>query len=505
MAIVIARIGSDMTLLDICFSADDNCSEQLAVSIASILETTYSENKHNIYILDGGISDKNKTRIKKLVKNHHSNIEFISVNSSDFDTCPMLKDENPKYSSYHVTKPTYFRFKLPTYLPLIEKVLYLDCDIIAMNSLSDLYNTDIQDYYTAMIPDIDSSQESERLQLAEYFNAGVMLINLKKWREENIQDKLFGFANENRSIILWQDQDVFNLVFKNNIKPLPHKWNYQIDHDQKHKQVLQKDTEINILHFAGRFKPWLNYNGCKDFEAYYYYLYKINWLDNMHKYKSDFVSYILKQEIYKGKIAEEINKIYEHIDNKKEELSEEINKIYAYINSKNKDLLANLEIKSSETNDRYFNEQKKVYEFINSQYKDFLGHFEIKSAEADKKYFDEQKKVYEFINSQYKDFLGHFEIKSAEADKKYFSEQEKIYEYVNYQYQDLQNLSNMKFSDLDNTYYGEQTKIYEYINERIGAISQQYESKIENYENRLGTIMQELQELKQQTKKPKSE
>ena len=114
--------------------------------------------------------------------------------------------------NYHVTLPTYFRYKIGNLFKDISTLLYLDCDVIVKKSLGKLFDIDLKDNYCAMILDAESQREAKRLGLKKYFNAGVMLINLDLWRKDNLEKKLFDYTIKNAKKIFWQDQDVINIV-----------------------------------------------------------------------------------------------------------------------------------------------------------------------------------------------------------------------------------------------------------------------------------------------------
>ncbi len=375
-----------MPVYDICFSADDNYSEQLAVAITSIIKNSSNDEIFNFYILDGDISEYNLSRLNDLKRFKDFNIKFIKMNYGDFETCPMLKDKDESYCDYHVTKPTYFRFKIPSLFPDLDKILYLDPDIIVSDSLKELYNTTLNDFYCGMILDVDYKKEAERLNLKDYFNAGVMLINLKKWREDNIEQKLFDFVKNKSEILLWQDQDVFNLVFENKTLKLSEKWNYQIPKEDfdNDKKLFEKLKNVVILHFAGRFKPWLNFCGSAVFEIYYNYLLQINWLDNLYKYKQEFFLHNLKKELGDDLVIEKVEKIYK------------------YIEYKHNDILNILDIKFSNSDKVYFTEQSKIYEYINLKHQEALNTCNQQIDEFKKKLYCQEdliKKLEERLNN----------------------------------------------------------------------------------------------------------
>ena len=97
---------------NVCYSLDSNYTEQLAASISSILKNSDADEHINFYILDGGLTKQDKANIELLQNIKPFNINYVEINSEDFVTCPMLKDKEGNFKNYHVTLPTYYRFKL---------------------------------------------------------------------------------------------------------------------------------------------------------------------------------------------------------------------------------------------------------------------------------------------------------------------------------------------------------------------------------------------------------
>ena len=111
----------------------------------------------------------------------------------------------------------------------------------------------------------------------KYVNAGVLLINLKKWREDNIQEKLFTWAKENQEKILWVDQDVINSVLNEKIFYLNEEFNAQISELEfgKTKEYNRIAERATIVHYVGHRKPWSHF-GFKLNKYYYDYLKLLN-------------------------------------------------------------------------------------------------------------------------------------------------------------------------------------------------------------------------------------
>lgn len=275
-------LNKPTSIINICFSSDNNYAKHMGVAITSILKNSNINDTYNFYILDGGISDSNKSKLNSLKNSIRDfSIEYLEINPDDFKKCPMTG-----YVKY-ITLPTYYRFKIPSLLPNLDKVLYLDCDIVVNSDISELYNTNIDDYYVGGIPEVFNHYHKERLEIIGnyyYINAGVLLINTKKWREDNIESKLFEYAMNPEREIVFQDQDILNEVLKYNIRYIPLCWNLQHDvlfekdayliNEEEKNQALEKPK---LVHFTHKYKPW-NYKCQNRFRKLYYkYLRQTPW------------------------------------------------------------------------------------------------------------------------------------------------------------------------------------------------------------------------------------
>ena len=141
----------------------------------------------------------------------------------------------------------------------IDKVLYLDADIICSSNLSELYNTDISNSYVAVVPDIPKFTENFKnsnpsWEHSYYFNSGVMLINLFLWHQDNVSEKLVNFMI-NSETLEFPDQDALNLVLpEDRIIYLPKKFNATVIVDPKTGQL--PPCQLALIHFANKKKPW---------------------------------------------------------------------------------------------------------------------------------------------------------------------------------------------------------------------------------------------------------
>lgn len=249
--------------INICLSSDNNYAQHLAVTIASILKNKKEADEFSFLILDGDISDEHKAKISSLKSIHDFDIEFVKVDNSLFANCP-IQDWT------HLSIVTYYRLVLPVIKPEWDKIIYLDCDIVVRDSLQDLFNLDISGKYFASVKDISAAKHAKRLGLKTYCNTGVMLIDAKKWREDNITEKLFNWIEINNEKIVLHDQDILNAALENNIEYLDDKWN-TLYLTRALDENMEKWSSATIIHYIDKKKPWLWYNSdifSKEYRTY---------------------------------------------------------------------------------------------------------------------------------------------------------------------------------------------------------------------------------------------
>ena len=248
--------------MHIFFASDENFVKHLTSAIASILKNALITDYHHFYILEDNISEHSKEKILNLNKIKKFDIEFIKVDNELFKDCPHIP------ACKHITMQTYYRYIIPKIKPNLDKVLYLDCDIIVKKSLSSLYNIDLKDYYCAVVQELSpkwSPKDEKRLGINAEFNAGVILINNKKWKEENLLPVFFENTQKlyNQGILKWQDQDVLNYTFGDKVIWINPQFNFQQNaySNPYYTKYTNNDMEyakknIVIIHYNNPNKPW---------------------------------------------------------------------------------------------------------------------------------------------------------------------------------------------------------------------------------------------------------
>ena len=272
-------VGTKQTM-HIFFAMNDAYTQHLCVVIASILKNSTPLDEFNFYVLNkGDLSEESKRNIQSLKALKDFEVEFIEVDYTLFDEC-----HTSQYCA-HISKEMYFRYIIPTLKPNLEKSLYLDCDIIIEDSLNLLYSIDLKDNYVGAIEEFWEYAENyyeKTYNTKKNFNAGVLLINNKKWLEDKIVERLF-FNTEILNLqgtIRWVDQDVLNYTFKGKFLSLNPRYNVQYSifvsdnnaTNYKDNDYFSSRYKPSIIHFnGGEIKPW-EYANHPLWHRYWHYL-----------------------------------------------------------------------------------------------------------------------------------------------------------------------------------------------------------------------------------------
>ncbi len=265
------HIPADMHVF---LASDNRFAQHLAVCMTSVIRNLYETDNVHFYILDGGIKPKNKKRINTLTSSNVS-IEFLTVDQSLFTDCKI-----PPTCS-HLTKETFYRYIIPQLKPDLEKSIYLDCDTVIHGSLNALWHTDLGDNYVGAVEELyKDGLKQTKLPLTKMFNAGVLLINNIKWKQDDMTKKLFQNTSKYIDLSAWGDQDILNYTFADKIKWLDPVYNVQQNAFFDGQHSLYTDEQMwyachkpIIIHFNGSIKPWQDIKKCRHPYARYYFKY----------------------------------------------------------------------------------------------------------------------------------------------------------------------------------------------------------------------------------------
>lgn len=246
-----------MSTINIAFGITQDWLEHTFVTMCSILSNAQKNNFYQFYILSN-VSQKDFEKefipVCSILKNIHSDfdVNYIKMNDTHFNG--VVHDKRVGISAY-------YRLKLSS-LVETEKIIYLDSDIIVLDNITELWNYDIENYLIGGVEDKYSNLMTCQANLKDYdiyINSGVLLINLKKFREQDIENKIFKKLREENNN--YSDQDVLNDICQKQILYLPLKYNLMLTRDDKRAYPTRQDEYKNalitpyILHYS--IKPWI--------------------------------------------------------------------------------------------------------------------------------------------------------------------------------------------------------------------------------------------------------
>jgi lipopolysaccharide biosynthesis glycosyltransferase len=253
--------------MNILVTLNSNYIEPLKVMLKSLFINNDKE-KFDIYLMHSSIKEDELSGINQFVIENGHRFYVIKMEDGHFNDAPVMM---------HYTKEMYYRLLAYKFLPSsLDKILYLDPDMIIINGIGKLYDTDISDYlYAAAFHNRISVKEVNRLRLfpyeiEEYFNTGVLLMNLELLRKKIDEQEIYDFVEKNRSRLILPDQDIMNALYSKNIKKVDEMlYNYDPRYYRYYKIIskgtVDMDYVINntsIIHFCGKKKPWnKNYSG----------------------------------------------------------------------------------------------------------------------------------------------------------------------------------------------------------------------------------------------------
>ena len=217
-----------MEKINLFFAVDDNYCAFLSSAIHSMLKNSNTHYEYNMYVLHNGISNEKQEIIKNQIKGN-ATVDFVDMN----EKLHVLEDRLVTRDYYTMT--TYYRLFIPNMFPNLDKALYLDSDIIITGDIAELYNTEMGDNLVGAVPDmavqntpvfIDYVENALGVKAEKYFNAGILLMNLKEMRKFDFENKFIELLGKYKFRVA-QDQDYLNVLTKDRVKYVDNSWNVQ--------------------------------------------------------------------------------------------------------------------------------------------------------------------------------------------------------------------------------------------------------------------------------------
>ena len=250
--------------IPVFLASDDYYAPFMCTTMYSVLEHT--NDFVEFYVLDNKISEKSKSLTEKSLKEFKNySVEYLDITELGIDKLPNIG---------HYTANTFSRYYIPMIKPNIEKMLYIDVDIIVKSDIAEFFNQDISGYAMgATSEDFYAKNKAclkeyypEYKDESDYFNAGILVIDNQEFIKNNYAQILLDTAIKYKDYLHCPSQDVMNIVPEGKVKILNQKFDYMPDHYDFYKNFRGKefadDLKKNavIIHYTAG-KPWHN-NSC---------------------------------------------------------------------------------------------------------------------------------------------------------------------------------------------------------------------------------------------------
>lgn len=257
---------------DVVYASDDRYAMLAGVSMESLYANNEDLERLNVYILADGLTENNRSRLTEIAEKYGRELGFV-----EFDGKSLGEKYNINAQFWSVA--AYTRLFTPQLLPEMHKILYLDCDTLVFGSILELLETELGDYSCAAVSEPISALHKKNVGLDasdNYFNSGVMLIDLNRWRQTGAVEKFLDCICRHKGRVPYVDQGVINEVFRGEIMTLPTRYNvstFYFDFSYKEAQryrageiayskseVETAKREPTIVHYNSSFltpRPWI--------------------------------------------------------------------------------------------------------------------------------------------------------------------------------------------------------------------------------------------------------
>ena len=268
--------------IPIFFTTDDRYVPFLDVAVSSLIQNASKDYRYRIIVLNTGILQENIDLVKRNECEGFA-IDFVDITEEVRGIQSRFKNV------YHFSVVTYYRLFIASMFPQYKKIVYLDCDLVVLGDISELYHTDLQGNIFAAGPEMFVQSTPEFRYYAEkalgvdpsgYVNAGVLVVDLEQFRRHKIEEKFIELITRYDFDLLDPDQAYLNYLCDGKILTLPNGWN-------KEPMPIPCEGELNIVHYALYKKPW-QYGDVMYGEYFWTYAEKSPYYEEILRHKAAF-------------------------------------------------------------------------------------------------------------------------------------------------------------------------------------------------------------------------
>ena len=272
--------------IPIFFTIDDSYAPFLAVALNSAIKNSDPQRNYKAIVLYQDLGADNISRLQSLqTENFKIELMPIRANMEDLDD----RMSNRLRCDYF-TLTIYFRLFIPSMFPQYDKGIYIDSDVVLTDDIAKLFDIDIGENYIGACNDLSIAdipplvaytEKAVGVNAKEYINSGVLLMNLKKMRDDDLEGHFLALLNKYHFDSIAPDQDYLNAMCNGKIYYLEEKW------DTMPNDAKPMLTETSLIHYNLFSKPWC-YDGIQYEEQFWNYAQDCGFIDKIREFKASY-------------------------------------------------------------------------------------------------------------------------------------------------------------------------------------------------------------------------
>ena len=272
--------------IPIFFTIDDSYAPFLAVALNSAIKNSDPQRNYKAIVLYQDLGADNISRLQSL-QTENFKIELMPIRAN----MEALDDRmSNRLRCDYFTLTIYFRLFIPSMFPQYDKGIYIDSDVVLTDDISKLFDIDIGENYIGACNDLSIAdipplvaytEKAVGVNAKEYINSGVLLMNLKKMRDDDLEGHFLALLNKYHFDSIAPDQDYLNAMCNGKIYYLEEKW------DTMPNDAKPMLTETSLIHYNLFSKPWC-YDGIQYEEQFWNYAQDCGFIDEIREFKASY-------------------------------------------------------------------------------------------------------------------------------------------------------------------------------------------------------------------------
>ena len=288
---MISKITNEIPIF---FTIDDAYAPFLAAALNSAIKNSNPTRRYRAFVLHQGLTKENEIKLKSLERDN------FRVTISPIDRSLSIIDDRQgnRLRCDYFTLTIYFRLFIPTLFPEYDKGIYIDSDVVLTDDIAKLFDEDLGDNLigacrdssiTDIPPFVNYTEEAIGVNFSDYINSGVLLLNMKKLREEGFEEHFLNLLNTYHFDSVAPDQDYINAICNGRIHYLDPKWDFM---PNDAKPIMENPSLVHYNLFS---KPWC-YDNIQHGDKFWHYAQDCGYIDELRSIRASFNEDKVKEE-----------------------------------------------------------------------------------------------------------------------------------------------------------------------------------------------------------------